>query len=87
MTAEQLLQAIRDLLFCGGAGLVVILSLIEITPVKVNPWQAIARALGRAINGEVLESVAEAKKAQKETRRALDEHIRADDDTVEAESA
>ena len=80
MTAEQLLQAIRDLLFGGGAGLVVILSLIEITPAKVNPWRAIARALGRAINGEVLESVAEAKKAQKETRRALDEHIRADDE-------
>ena len=75
MTAEELLQVIQDLLFGGGAGLVVILSLIEITPVKVNPWRAIARALGRAINGEVLESVAEAKKAQKETRRALDEHI------------
>ena len=60
--------------------LVALLSLVEVSPIKINPWSGLAKWLGRAINGEVLESVAEAKKAQKETRRALDEHIRADDE-------
>ena len=80
MTLDELLDAIKDVLLGGGIGAAAILSLLEIAPIKVNPWRAIARALGRAINGEVLESVAEAKKAQKETHRALDEHIRADDE-------
>ena len=80
MTAEQLLQAIRDLLFGGGAGLVVILSLIEITPVKVNPWRAIARALGRAINGEVLSAMQTIQTAQKAQADALAAHIKADDE-------
>ena len=60
--------------------LVALLSLVEVSPIKINPWSGLAKWLGRAINGEVLESVAEAKKAQEETRRALDEHIRADDE-------
>lgn len=60
--------------------LVALLSLVEVSPIKINPWSGLAKWLGRSINGEVLESVAEAKKAQKETRRALDEHIRADDE-------
>lgn len=60
--------------------LVALLSLVEVSHIKINPWSSLAKWLGRAINGEVLESVAEAKKAQKETRRALDEHIRADDE-------
>lgn len=60
--------------------LVALLSLVEVSPIKINPWSGLAKWLGRAINGEVLESVAEAKKTQKETRRALDEHIRADDE-------
>ena len=60
--------------------LVALLSLVEVSPIKINPWSGLAKWLGRAINGEVLESVEEAKKAQKETRSALDEHIRADDE-------
>ena len=57
-----------------------ILSLVEIAPVKINPWRAVARAIGRAINGEVLESVEDVKRAQRDTRKALDEHIQSDDE-------
>lgn len=80
MTAEELLQVIQDLLFGGGAGLVVILSLIEITPVKVNPWRAIARGLGRAFNAEVLADLKAVQQAQQDTRSALDKHQAADDE-------
>lgn len=71
---------VSDLLPMLPPVLVALLSLVEVSPIKINPWSGLAKWLGRAINGEVLESVAEAKKAQKETRRALDEHIRADDE-------
>jgi len=32
-------------------------TLIQIAPIKVNPWSWIARAIGRAINAEVIEKV------------------------------
>ena len=35
----------------------IILSLIQITPIKINPWTAIGRWIGRAINGEVIKKV------------------------------
>lgn len=42
----------------GGSGLaLVVMTLIQVAPIKVNPWTAIARALGRAINREVIEKV------------------------------
>ena len=33
------------------------MSLIQIAPIKINPWSAIGRLIGKAINGEVLEKV------------------------------
>ena len=73
-------MTLDEILLGGGAGLVAILSLVEIAPVKINPWRAVARAIGRAINGEVLESVEDVKRAQQDTRKALDEHIQSDDE-------
>lgn len=44
---------------------VTILTLIQIAPVKVDPWSWIAKKVGRAINGEVLEKFGELEKNQK----------------------
>lgn len=41
----------------GGGGLILLLSLVEISSIKINPWSALGRAIGRAINGEVLAKV------------------------------
>lgn len=60
--------------------LVALLSLVEVSPIKINPWSGLAKWLGRAINGEVLESVEDVKRAQQDTRKALDEHIQSDDE-------
>lgn len=32
-------------------------TIIQIAPIKINPWSALARAIGRAINKEVIEKV------------------------------
>lgn len=66
-------MALKEILLGGGGGLVVLLTLLQIAPIKVNPWSTIARAIGRAINAEVLEEV-------KETRSRLDAHIKADEE-------
>lgn len=48
---------LKEILLGGGGVLLVLLTMIQIAPVKINPWTAIAKAIGRAINGEVLEKV------------------------------
>ena len=41
----------------GTGILVIILTLIQITPIKINPWSYIAKCLGKAINKDVIEKV------------------------------
>lgn len=48
---------LKTILEYSGGALAILLTLIQITPIKINPWSAIARAIGRAINGDVLESL------------------------------
>ena len=40
-----------------GVWALVGISLIQIAPIPINPWSNLAKFLGRAINGEVLEKV------------------------------
>lgn len=63
---------LKELLMDGGGLLLVFLTLVEIAPIKINPWSAIAKAIGRALNAEVLAEL-------KQTQKKLDEHIRVDD--------
>lgn len=48
-----------ELISSGGLTLVAVLSLIQIAPIKVNPWSSIARAIGKQLNGEVLDKIDE----------------------------
>ena len=41
----------------GGGILLAAMTLIQIAPIKLNPWSALAKAIGRAINGEVIAKV------------------------------
>ena len=49
MTAAEVLT--------GGGILLAVLTVIQIAPIKINPWSALAKAIGRAINGEVIAKV------------------------------
>ena len=58
-------MSIQEILAGGGGVLVVAMTLVQIAPVKVNPWSWLAAAIGRAINAEVI--------------KKLDNHITMDD--------
>ena len=60
------------ILACSGGGLFLLLTLIQLAPIQINPWSAIARWVGRAVNGEVLGKLGKLEKR-------LDEHIATDD--------
>lgn len=73
-------MSLQEIFAGGGITFFVLLTLIEVTPIKVNPWSAIARAIGRVMNGDVLTKLDDMEKAQAETRKHLDDHIRIDDE-------
>ena len=60
-------------LFAGGGGLALAaMTVIQITPVKLDPWSWLAKAIGKAINADVLAKLGEVEKR-------LDKHITVDD--------
>lgn len=72
-------MTLAELLAGSGGVLLVFMTVIEISPVKVDPWSAIAKAIGRAINKDVLDKLDTMEKNQAETRKILDNHIKTDD--------
>ncbi len=75
-------MSIGEILTSGGGMLFLLLTLVQIAPVKVNPWSAIAQTLGRAVNGDVLQKLDSLEQGQRETRERLDSHIKMDDERV-----
>lgn len=70
---------LKEILLGGGGVLAVLLTLVEIAPIKVNPWSKIAKAIGRAFNADVLDELKTVKNQQSKTQQKLEEHIRTDD--------
>lgn len=68
-------MSIQEIIAGSGGLLLIIMTLVQLAPIKVNPWSAIARAIGRAVNTEVLKELEAVKKK-------LDEHVVMDDQRV-----
>lgn len=51
------LEEIKQIAMYGGGLTLLLMTLIQITPIKLNPWSWLGRMIGRAINGEVLDKV------------------------------
>ena len=64
---------LKEFFLPGGLGLVAILTLVQIAPIKIDPWTAIARWLGKAFNSEVLKEISD-------TKSKLEIHIQVDDE-------
>ena len=50
-------MTLQEIITGGGGIALVVLTLIQIAPIKINPLGAIAKALGRAMNQDVLAKV------------------------------
>lgn len=69
-----------------GGSILLILTLVQISPIKLNPWSWIwqliqkgVKAIGRAFNADTMKQLEEIKGNQTEIQRKLDEHIETDD--------
>lgn len=72
-------MTLKEILAGSGGALLVLLTLLQITPIKINPWTALARWLGRALNSEVLKELSDVRSTQQVTAKKLDDHIAADE--------
>lgn len=62
-------------------------TLIEISPIKINPWRWLWKMLTwlwrsfcRSMNAEVLEKLASVESEQQDTKKKLEKHIKLDDE-------
>lgn len=69
-----------EILGWSGGTLLLLMTFVQVAPIKVNPWSWLAKKIGRAINGEVLNEIADIKKEQRETQDKLEKHIQDDDE-------
>ena len=77
-------MTLREILLGGGGGLIVLLTLVQISPIKFDPWSAIARGIGRAFNKDVLDELKTVKDEQKVIKAELAEQ-KAEADKREAD--
>lgn len=63
-------MTLNELLGIGAGGLFALLTLVQIVPIKVNPWSWILRAIGRLLNKEVFDLL-EKDKAENARNRIL----------------
>lgn len=71
---------IQEIIWGGGGALIVLLSIVEISPIKINPWTALAKWLGRAINADVMKEIEVLKASQTKTQERLEDHISANNE-------
>lgn len=56
-----------------GAIIALVLSCIQISPIRLNPWSFIAKHIGRALNGEMLSRVDNLDSSFKSIKHGLDQ--------------
>lgn len=61
MDLKQILEVMApvDLTWAGGTILIVLMTLIQISPVKINPWDRVFKWLGGKLNGKLQKQVDE----------------------------
>lgn len=59
MTEALESMSVRDLLGYICAGIVVLSTFVQISPVKINPWSWLGKQIGKAINGDVMSRIDE----------------------------
>ena len=51
------LQQLSDYILGGGGIIILLMTAIQISPIRINPWSYLANKLGKAFNKELIEKV------------------------------
>ena len=72
MTFEEILQFVGAHWQQGLLYLILFSGIIQISPIKINPWSWIAKKIGKALNGELVKKL-------EALEKQLDGHIKSDE--------
>ena len=82
-----------EILFGGSGAALLLLTLVELTPIKINPWSKLAEKIGKAFNKPALDKITAVEQQLRktneklaETNEKLDGHM-ANDELQKAEDA
>ena len=83
-----MLDLIQNITAPGWAGIVLcLLTLIQISPLKIDPWSWIARKIGNALNQDVMKKQEEMQIESQEYRKNNDATIRSIRDSIDQGAA
>lgn len=76
MTVSEFVEQLSISNLLGGGGVLIfgLLTLIQIAPIKLNPWTWLARKIGRIVTGETLDRLDSLEKDIKEIKTKNEEH-------------
>lgn len=50
-------MSMKEFVETGGSVLLIVLTLVQVAPIRINPWSAIARTIGKALNADLNEKM------------------------------
>ena len=65
---HEMIDIIKDLLTNPSFLIAGVVTLIEVTPIKINPWKKLFRWIGDVINGDIKKDLSELKRDFEETK-------------------
>lgn len=65
---EEILNFLKEIFTHPGLVLFGAITLIEVTPIKINPWGALFKWIGKAVNGDIQKDLVELKRDFEETK-------------------
>lgn len=74
---------LQEILLNGGGAVLVCMTLVQISPIKINPWSWIAQAIGRALNKDVLDQL----KSLEDEQQALKKEVSKQKDIADKREA
>ena len=73
---NEILTSIQNVWFVA---LLFLMTVIEIVPLRINPWTRIFKLIGRAMNGEMIKEVKELRGEVSSLRKEIDEDKESED--------
>lgn len=65
-------MSIKEILYGGGGGLLILLTLMQVAPIKINPWSSILEWIGNQTNKAMLAKMAALEKDMKGVKTEVD---------------
>ena len=64
-------MSLYEIVFGGSGVLILLLTVVELVPIKINPWSKLAENIGKAFNKPALDKITSVEQQLKKTNEEL----------------